>query len=997
MGTFDPHFDHPEQIKREGENLEVQFERLTATTGRVSWKIPPPADGCNSENQAYCGVVLVLNTVANKVADRPVDGQRYIGDPTANTDLHSGSRLGDALVIGAFYDDKTTTELVVTDLVDGAAYFITAHAVDKQNRYHQDGSSAYSLPLTTRENVNDDLAAFHELEFSNAGADVLPTDSTGLVVGDMYNFFVEINRVEYEITIDGAFAQTFEELVDEINKQILLIDTPLQAPSPPNTGAYYYNLNTGQLFQWDGFQHVEINVINHPTDPAVPPVGTYWLDSDSGLDELQIWDGATWTLITPQVETGFDVINPPCDVYWYNDGPCDTYKWNGTTWCKAPQTFVQTTDPSDPENLACGSYWLNDNGELFCWEEISDGCFGWVQVEAIAWDLDPTMLPNGTYWFDDSANNQLNLRVGGAWDVQEGAFIQEDEPMTNIVGAQWYKPSTEQLFVVDGSGVFVEEPVLVFNADPTMPASCALWFNTATNQLFTWDEVNTEWDQVAQFFDQTTDPSAMKILEVGTIWVNGSTFYVWDGAQFVLIEAGNVVVWPSDPTQVPVGTIWLQTTTNMYFEWDGSVWNLLDPIISPDDPTLIPSGTFWFNTTTNVLSQWNGVAWIAVAYSTSPLNPSVGDKWYDTVNETLFCWDGTAWAVAQPIAVAELNTPARPNICSPNSNLVITTTTAGSAGTAVIGMEQQSSLQISFPSTSFVFKGDLFPSISPVTVQIKTPVAGGDALLDTPMYDQIGVGTDGTPDERRELANSIKVQLGYPTVEVELTKEQMDEAIQSALEELRLRSTAAYRRVYFFMNLEPRRQKYLMTNKAVGFNKIVNVMGMWRVTSAFQSTAFASGVYGQTVLQHLYHMGTFDLVSYHIVSDYIEQLEQLFATRITYTFHEHSRELNVFQSLTRPERVLVDATIERTEQDLLSDRWTKNWIERWALGQAQLTLAQIRGKYATLPGAGGGVSLNAADLENMARENIQWCLDDIDNFVVNDIENLGIGSELIIG
>ena len=105
------------------------------------------------------------------------------------------------------------------------------------------------------------------------------------------------------------------------------------------------------------------------------------------------------------------------------------------------------------------------------------------------------------------------------------------------------------------------------------------------------------------------------------------------------------------------------------------------------------------------------------------------------------------------------------------------------------------------------------------------------------MYEVEGVGNDGTADERRELADSIRAQLGYPVIDVELTPYQLDEAIQGALESLRKRSEIAYKRGWFFLDIKPGAQSYRMTNKKAGFNKIVSVNTAHRFTSAFLSSA----------------------------------------------------------------------------------------------------------------------------------------------------------------
>ena len=167
-----------------------------------------------------------------------------------------------------------------------------------------------------------------------------------------------------------------------------------------------------------------------------------------------------------------------------------------------------------------------------------------------------------------------------------------------------------------------------------------------------------------------------------------------------------------------------------------------------------------------------------------------------------------------------------------------------------------------------------------------------------------------------------------------------------SLDKFRQISTTAYKSGYFFLDVNPGQQHYIMSNKQMGFNKIVTVIAAHRFTSAFLSTAHGAGVYGQVVLQHLYNMGTYDLSSYYLISQYVEQLEHLFATRIVFNWVESDRRLSFFQSFVRQERILLETTIEKTEQEILVDSWSKNWIERWTLSESRLMLAEIRGKYA---------------------------------------------------
>ena len=62
-----------------------------------------------------------------------------------------------------------------------------------------------------------------------------------------------------------------------------------------------------------------------------------------------------------------------------------------------------------------------------------------------------------------------------------------------------------------------------------------------------------------------------------------------------------------------------------------------------------------------------------------------------------------------------------------------------------------------------------------------------------------------------------------------------------------------------------------------------------------------------------------------------------------------------------------------------------------------MMLAEIRGKYATLPGAGGGVSLNAGELISKAESDMADCISQVDDYIVNNAEDVGMAAHFVIG
>ena len=1026
MSDFGSFNDGSFQLKTEGESIRLEFKKGVPVSGQgtVVWNIPTPAQGCESGSSGeYAGMVILLSTQPVTGKEIPQDGKVYIADPTADTNLHVGDKIGNALVVGAFYeceekarDEELTTTFVISGLEPDTAYYVAGYATDCQFRYHSDGTRAYSDAYG---NGDEPDAAGQQL-ISFGQNRVIGTDGTDLVPGLVFQFDLVVDRDApsgkdfdvVEFNIDGTDVGTYDDLLRVINNQIKLVNNPPQSPVAPNAGTFFYDVVEEKLFQFDGISYTEVPAIIEATDPTLAADGDYWYDTTNSILYLRV--AGLWVASTTIVYAT-DPRLPTCDDFWYNG--VDGKSWNGSVWCETP-TAVQATDPSICEEPVCGTFWYDETNDIL--NERNSETKTWEVTAAISWDEDPQALSDGTYWFDLDTLT-LNEITTGVWaDITNdaGVYVSETEPVSPSNGDLWYVPTTEILSTYNlGTTTWDPTPVLVWPGDPTITDSCDLWWDTINDKLFVWDSTNSQWNEVANFVISPIDPAAKPVIVVDSLWYDttNSAMFKWDGSGW---EAVNTIEHPTDPTLGVDGEVWHNTTTNEFFVWGTSMWNAIDPFESVNDPTLLPNGTYWYDTTNNALFVRNGVTWISVAFTTVPLVPKLNDRWYDTANDILYEWNGTTYIEINGIAKASINSRGqivfRNSVGGSGSVALIPVPVGARSGTqsgvsvgtgyggddegVAPGYASFATLQgeVSYPTREIPVSAFLWEHVMPAAT-VNAPQEGQDGKPGLPSYDVFGVGDDGSPDERRELADSIRAQLGHPVVTVELTPYQIDTAIQGALESLRKRSSMAYTRGFFFLDVNPRQQRYKLTNTRIGYNKIVNITAINRFTSAFLTSAHGSGVYGQVVLQHLYNMGTYDLTSFHLVAQYVEQLEHLFATRVVYHWDESNRTLDFYQSFTRPERMLLDCELERTEQDLLKDRYLKSWIERYALSECQYILAQIRGKYGSLPGAGGGVSLNASELTALADGNRQDLMDQLDEYLVQDVEVIGMHSTFIIG
>lgn len=336
-----------------------------------------------------------------------------------------------------------------------------------------------------------------------------------------------------------------------------------------------------------------------------------------------------------------------------------------------------------------------------------------------------------------------------------------------------------------------------------------------------------------------------------------------------------------------------------------------------------------------------------------PTSPTLGQVYFDLVQRLVFVWDGTAWVPTSP------------------SNVLTN---------AFDPIPGQAGLPVGYPVLGDFFYNTTEQVLKCWNGTVWNPVESEEGV---PMYEKEGVGTDLTSSARDKMIDVLKKQFGWPVVCVELIPDHYNVAIDNALQELRHRTDSAYNKRYFFMQIQQFQDIYYLNDPSLDTDKIVDVLKIHRLNMLGLVNFAPDNIYAQQFLNQFYAPGvSYDLVSIHLIAAMSETFSLLFAGEVTFNWREATRELRIYKKFGTPEKVLIECSMEKTEQELLTDRWVAQWIQNWAKSVCCQMLGNIRGKYQTLPGPGGGLTMNA-DILMAEGERLQTeCLRQIMDFEI---------------
>lgn len=462
---------------------------------------------------------------------------------------------------------------------------------------------------------------------------------------------------------------------------------------------------------------------------------------------------------------------------------------------------------------------------------------------------------------------------------------------------------------------------------------------------------------------------------------------------------GNIPSYPTAPTAPSPGMVYHDQVLNIvqYFDGVSGSW-------VPTEANSILSGPYNPGVIGQVylmggqLRIFNGVRWVELTSSNLKLRSFIGDPWvamlrftteiqtpasalpgamyYDYTLGRLYYYDGSAWTF--------------PNA---TNTLFDTGTTLVPAFVTPITVEPE---LLRNP-----YLGQLFYNTTTKSLNAWNGASWNKVNNDqqgSPSTEKVSIGNDGSYDERITLIKSLNAQLGWPQMCVELQEEQFNIAIDNALDNYRQLSAGAYRRGFVLYKLIAGQQKYYLNSAIDKTDHIVDIHKIHRMGPLGVYGGGPNDVWAQAFAQQYYNLaaGGGDILSTHLVAAYGEELNRLFAGDLAFQWDEPSHELVILRAIRGYETVVIEAMLERSEQELLLDRWCKQYIQNWALAELKMMLGLIRSKYASgTPGANGSINLNGELLVSEARQDMMEMKEELLNYEYGGLNNMGNVSFLI--
>tara|TARA_Y100001949_G_C15944496_1_gene311775 strand:- start:478 stop:1230 length:753 start_codon:yes stop_codon:yes gene_type:complete len=228
------------------------------------------------------------------------------------------------------------------------------------------------------------------------------------------------------------------------------------------------------------------------------------------------------------------------------------------------------------------------------------------------------------------------------------------------------------------------------------------------------------------------------------------------------------------------------------------------------------------------------------------------------------------------------------------------------------------------------------------------------------------------PKQRNKVKNDvikqIRLLLGDGMVDIELDPEHYDLAIDIALDKIRQRSENAVEEDMYTIELKKDVDEYSLPAEITEVKRIWHRAFGHGISAGVDMDPFELA-YANSYFFMNNHIG--GISTYELFSQYRETLNRVAATDIQFIWNPNTHKIKLLRKMRADEVVLLHVYLERPDDQLLTDPYLKSWMRDYSTAYCKRMIGEARSKFATLPGAQGGVSLNGDALKADAMAEIE--------------------------
>lgn len=215
-------------------------------------------------------------------------------------------------------------------------------------------------------------------------------------------------------------------------------------------------------------------------------------------------------------------------------------------------------------------------------------------------------------------------------------------------------------------------------------------------------------------------------------------------------------------------------------------------------------------------------------------------------------------------------------------------------------------------------------------------------------------------NSRQDMITEIQLRLADQMVDVELDSEHYEMAIDQAIRRYRALSSGSTEEAIIFLQTQDGVTTYTLPDEVLEVNRLYR-RGVGTTSGGGSNFDPFDAAFNNMYLLNAGQIG--GVATFDAFSQYKETIGRVFGSQYNFLWNRNTKQLQILRNVTQGEEVGVGVFNFVPESILLKDIYSGQWLGDYALAVAKQTLGQAYEKFASLPGAGGSISLNGGALK----------------------------------